>query len=339
MIWSRTVLVALGLFGVVAGSEAQAGPKLLFDSADGRVLYAEDIDDQWYPASLTKLMTAYVVFEALKDGSIKPDTMITTSEASHAQPPSKIGLPVGGQMSVELGLQALIVKSANDVAIMLAEAVGGSEQAFVDRMNATAHRLGMTGTQFVNPNGLPVPGQVTTARDLARLSMALMRDFPEHRHLWAQSDFMIGKRRIGTHNSLLKTYEGADGLKTGFICDSGFNMVASATRNGRQLMAVVLGEPSGHERAMRAASLLDHGFANYDWKMLFGSPTLEAIPLASNPRPVSSVRETVTSWSCGNRPARVVKKRNGKAVVKAKGKEKKTGASAAAQVPTKATTQ
>src|SRR5690606_32406958 len=113
-----------------------------------------------------------------------PNTMLTTSEAAHAQPPSKIGLPVGGQMSVELGLQALIVKSANDVAIMLAETVGGNEQAFVERMNATARRLGMTNTHFVNPNGLPAPGQVTTARDLARLAMAVTRDFPEHRHLW-----------------------------------------------------------------------------------------------------------------------------------------------------------
>lgn len=336
MIWSRTILVALGLFGLVAASQAQAGPKLLFDPADGRVLYAEDIDDQWYPASLTKMMTAYVVFEALRAGTIKPDTMLTTSEAAHAQPPSKIGLPVGGQMSVALGLQALIVKSANDVAIMLAEAVGGSEQAFVERMNETAERLGMTNTHFVNPNGLPAPGQVTTARDLARLSMALTRDFPEHRHLWAQPDFMIGKRRIGSHNSLLKTYEGADGLKTGFICDSGFNIVASATHDGRQLMAVVLGEPSGHDREMRAASLLDHGFANYDWKVLFGSPTLDSIPVASNPRPVVSVRDTVTSWACGNRPASVAKKRgNNKAVAGVKNQR----SSAAAEAPAKARTQ
>jgi len=338
MIWSRTILVALGLFGLVAASQAQAGPKLLFDASDGRVLYAEDIDDQWYPASLTKMMTAYIVFEALKAGMITPNTMLTTSEAAHAQPPSKIGLPVGGQMSVELGLQALIVKSANDVAIMLAETVGGNEQAFVERMNATARRLGMTNTHFVNPNGLPAPGQVTTARDLARLAMAVTRDFPEHRHLWAQADFMIGKRRIGTHNSLLKTYEGADGLKTGFICDSGFNIVASATRNGRQLMAVVLGEPSGHDRAVRAASLLDHGFANYDWKVLFGSPTLDSLPVAPNPKPVVSVRNTVTSWACGNRPppARVAKKRNNnKAVAGAKNQNP----SAAADAPAKARTQ
>lgn len=333
MILSRTVLIALICAGFLMPAGAQAGPKLLFDSASGKVLYAEDVDDRWYPASLTKLMTAYVVFEALKAGKITPESKITTSEAAHAQPPSKIGLPVGGEMSVELALQALIVKSANDVAVMLAEAVGGSEQAFVERMNATARRLGMTNTSYVNPNGLPAPEQITTARDLAKLSMAVTRDFPEYRHLWAQSDFRIGKRRIGSHNSLLKTYEGADGLKTGFICDSGFNMVASATRDGRQLMAVVLGEPSGKERALRATSLLDHGFATYGWKVLFGAPTLDTLPVSSDPKPVVSVRDTVMSWSCGRRPARVVKKGG------ARKPAAKPRASTAAQAPSAARTQ
>lgn len=303
----RTVWIAFSCAALLGSASAQAGPKLLFDPADGRVLYAEDVDDRWYPASLTKLMTAYLVFEALEAGRITPETKITTSEAAHAQPPSKIGLPVGGEMSVDLALQALIVKSANDVAVMLAEAVGGSEQAFVDRMNATAARLGMTETHFVNPNGLPADGQVTTARDLARLSIAVTREYPKYQHLWALPNFRIGKRRLGSHNGLLKTYVGADGLKTGFICDSGFNMVASATRDGRQLMAVILGEPSGQVRTLRAASLLDHGFATYGWKQLFGSPSLETLPVSSSPKPVVSVRDTVTSWSCGRRPSRVVK--------------------------------
>ena len=226
-------------------------------------------------------------------------------------------MAVCGEMSVELGLQALIVKSANDVAIMFAEAIGGSEPAFVERMNATARRLGMTNTHFVNANGLPAPEQATTARDLARLSIAVTRDFPEYRSLWELPEFRIGKRRIGTHNSLLKTYDGADGLKTGFICDAGFNMVASATRDGRQLMAVVLGEPSGHERALRATSLLDHGFATYGWKTLFGTTTLDTLPVSGSPKPLMSVRDIVTSWSCGRRPARVVKKKRPVAKTKA----------------------
>ena len=327
----RTVFIALICAGFLMPVGALAGPKLLFDPSNSKVLYAEDIDDQWYPASLTKLMTAYIAFEALKAGQITMETKLTTSEAAHAQPPSKIGLPVGGQMSVELGLQALIVKSANDVAVMLAEAIGGSEPAFVQRMNATAQRLGMSNTHYVNPNGLPAPEQVTTARDLARLSSSVVRDFPEYRELWARADFRIGKRRLASHNSLLKTYEGADGLKTGFICDAGFNMVASATRDGRQLMAVVLGEPSGHERAVHAASLLDHGFQTYGWKVLFGNnATLDTLPVPNNPKPVASVRETVTAWSCGSKRPRVVK-RNGT-------KSKATKAKATVRAKSKATT-
>lgn len=336
----RIVLIALACAGLFLPLRAQAGPKLLFDPSNAMVLYAEDVDDQWHPASLTKLMTAYLVFEALKTGQVTMETKITTSEAAHAQPPSKIGLPVGGQMSVEVGLQALIVKSANDVAVMLAEKIGGTEQAFVDRMNATAKRLGMSSTHYVNSNGLPAAEQVTTARDLARLSIAISRDFPEYHYLWSMADFRIGKRRIGTHNSLLKTYEGADGLKTGFICDSGYNIVASATRNGRQLMAVVLGEPSGHERALRAASMLDHGFETYAWKTLFGSPTLDTLPVSTNPRPVTSVRHEVTSWSCGNRPARVVKTKNGNTTAtKAKASSKAKAKAASVRTPSTPTPQ
>lgn len=303
----RAALLAL-MGSLLATASASAGPTLLFDPANGKVLYAEDVDDQWHPASLTKIMTAYLAFEALKAGTLKLDSMLTTSEAAHAQPPSKVGLPVGGQMSVELGLQALIVKSANDVAVMLAEAIGGSEQAFVEKMNATAKRLGMERTHFVNPHGLPAPEQVTTARDLARLSIAVVRDFPEHRERWASSDMRIGKMRLVTHNGLLTRYEGADGLKTGFICDSGFNVVASATRDGRQLMAVVLGESSGHERSLRAASLLDHGFVNYGWKVLFNSPTLDSMPIEREARAVISVRSSVTSWGCNPR-ARVARRK------------------------------
>ena len=320
----RTFLVLLSSLLLPAG--AWAGPTLLFDPANGKVLYAEDVDDQWHPASLTKIMTAYLVFEALKAGTITLDSKITTSEIAHAQPPSKVGLPVGGQMSVERGLQALIVKSANDVAVMLAEAVGGSQDAFVQKMNATARRLGMTRTNFVNPHGLPAAEQVTTARDLALLSTAVLRDFPEHRDRWASSDMRIGKRRLVTHNGLLMNYEGADGLKTGFICDSGYNVVASATRDGHRLMAVVLGESSGHERSIRAASLLDHGFGNYGWKVLFNSPTLESMPMTPDAKAVISVRSTVTSWGCNGRP-RVAKARKGKAAAKAS--TQKTGVATA----------
>ena len=319
---------------------AVAGPALLLEADSGKVLYAEDADNQWYPASLTKIMTAYLTFEALKAGRIALDTKITVSEAAHLQPPSKVGLPVGGEITVELALKALIVKSANDVAVMLAEAIGGSEAAFIERMNTTARRLGMSRTRFANPNGLPSADQVTTARDLARLSRAVLRDFPDYAHYWAMPDIQIGKRRLGTHNSLLKSYEGADGLKTGFICDSGFNVVATASRDGKRLMAVVLGEPTGRERALRAASLLEHGFQMSGWKSLFNTASLDNLPLSPEAKGPVSMRETVMAWDCNPKArARAVaaaraaakKQRTEQAAAKAAKQAQAAGSSAAGQ--------
>jgi D-alanyl-D-alanine carboxypeptidase len=288
---------------------ASAGPALLIDAADHKVLYAEDQDNQWHPASLTKIMTAYVTFEAIKEGKIALDTKIGCSELAHSQPPSKIGLPVGAEMTVETGLQALIIKSANDVAVMLAEAVAGSQEAFVERMNATAQRLGMTRTKFVNANGLPAPEQITTARDMAKLAVAVVRDHPAHAQLWSMVDMRVGKRRLRTHNGLLVNYEGADGIKTGFICDSGFNVVASATRQGRKLIAVVLGEATGRERTMRAANLLQHGFEMHEWKVLFGAQTLDAMPVAADAKGPMTMRQAVISYECGTARRRVAKRK------------------------------
>lgn len=331
MPFARTLgIVTAALLTIAA--PAAAGPALLFDGASGKVLYHEDQDHQWYPASLTKIMTAYLTFEAIKSGKLSLDSKILCSEAANLQPPSKVGLPVGAEMTVELGLKALIVKSANDVAVMLAEAVAGSEPAFVERMNATARRLGMTRTHFANPNGLPAPDQVTTARDLAKLSMAVLKDFPEHAHYWSMPNVQIGKLKLGTHNSLLKTFEGADGLKTGFICDSGFNVVASATRDGTRLMAVVLGEPTGHDRTLRAASLLEHGFQQYGWKTLFSSTSIDNLPLDADAKGPSSVRASVLAWDCGHRPRRAVVKKSPKV---AAGKAKLKAGTTADAAPSK----
>jgi D-alanyl-D-alanine carboxypeptidase len=287
--------VALATLAAPAG----AGPALLFEAADGRVLYAEDPDNQWHPASLTKIMTAYVTFDALKEGKLTMASKIGCSELASSQSPSKIGLPVGAEMTVETALQALIVKSANDVAVMLAEAVSGSHDAFVERMNATAVRLGMTRTKFVNANGLPATEQVTTARDLARLASAVVRDYPEHAQLWSMLEVRLGKRRLHTHNGILTNYAGADGMKTGFICDSGFNVVASATREGHKLIAVVLGEPTGGERTVRAANLLEHGFNTLKWKALFAPQTLETMPVAEDAKGPMTMRQAVISYECG----------------------------------------
>ena len=276
-----------------------AGPALLFEPASGKLLYSEDPDSQWHPASLTKIMTAYVAFQAIKDGKIKLDQRIPCSLVATLQPPSKVGLQVGAELTVEKALQAVIVKSANDVTVMLAEAISGSETTFVEQMNAMARKLGMTRTNFVNTNGLPDPGQITTARDLAKLSRAVVTEFPEYASYWALPDVRIGNRRLGSHNALLKTFPGADGLKTGFTCDSGFNVVASATRDGRRLMAVVLGETSGNERAVRAASLLEHGFQTYGWKELFNQTSIDNLPPDPAAKGVISVRESVYSGECG----------------------------------------
>jgi D-alanyl-D-alanine carboxypeptidase len=327
-------LVSVLTASAVAISPAAAGPALLFDPADGRVLYAEDQDNQWFPASLTKIMTALLVFEALRDGKLKLEDKITVSELAHSQAPSRIGMPVGAQISVELALQALIVKSANDAAVMLAEAVAGSHEAFVARMNDTAKRLGMTRTSFANANGLPAQEQVTTARDLARLTAAVVRDFPNYAHLWSMPEMRIGKRRLRNHNALLRNYEGADGMKTGFICDSGFNLVASATRDGQKLVAVVLGEVSGGQRSTRAANLLEHGFQTYAWKTHFGMQSLDTLPMAADARGVVSIRQHIVSWACGTGRRRTVAKAKRKraqqaAAAKAAKQGKAQGAAAA----------
>ena len=330
----RSAIFALSALSaaVTSAGTATAGPALLFEPQTGKVIYAEDQDNMWYPASLTKIMTAYVTFSAIKAGKIKLDDKVSCSLVATLQPPSKVGLPVGGELTVDLALQAVIVKSANDVTVMLAEAVAGNETGFVQLMNDTAKKLGMSRTHFVNTNGLPDPNQYTTARDLAKLSRAVVTEFPEYGHYWSLPEVRIGKRRLGSHNALLKTFPGADGLKTGFTCDSGFNVVASATRDGRRLMAVVLGETSGNERAIRAASLLEHGFQNYGWKDLFNMTTVDNLTADPDAKALVSVRDTVVSWDCGHghRRANTIAKRNKElkdkvAGAKAKGAAKKKG--------------
>jgi D-alanyl-D-alanine carboxypeptidase len=334
----KTACVAAPIFSAIAGfllsalsvQPASAGPALLFEPSNGKLLYTEDPDAQWHPASLTKIMTAYVAFQAIKDGKLKLDQKIPCSLVATLQPPSKVGLIVGAELTVEKALQAVIIKSANDVTVMLAEAISGSETAFVAEMNATAKRLGMTRTNYVNTNGLPDPGQVTTARDLAKLSRAVVNEFPQFASYWTMTDMRIGNRRLGTHNALLKTFPGADGLKTGFTCDSGFNIVASATRDGRRLMAVVLGETSGNERAVRAASLLEHGFQTYGWKELFNQTNIDNLPMDQAAKGITNVRDSIRSGACGGgqrRNTNTVVARNKAlkarvAAAKAKGKKK-----------------
>jgi len=256
---------------LIASSGASAGPALVFEPYNGTVFYAEDPDAQWFPASLTKLMTAYVTFQALKAGTVTPDTKLICSKEATEQAPSKLWLKVGESITLDVALKVLIVQSANDVAVMIAEGVAGSQEAFVQRMNEAAQHLGMTRTNFANVNGLPDERQFTTARDLAKLSRAIIIAFPEHADLFTTVEVQVGKQIMRTHNGLLLSLPGADGMKTGFICNSGFNVVASATRDGRKLVAVVLGEQSLATRRVRATDLLENGFKRYFWKSLFGT--------------------------------------------------------------------
>lgn len=254
-----------------------------------RVLSSNRAFDAWYPASTTKLMTAYVVFQAVRQGRVTMQSPVTISANAAAQPPSKAGLAVGQVLTVENALRVLMVKSANDIAVALAESVAGSEPAFIDQMNSAAQALGMSRSTFTNPHGLPDRGQVTTAYDLALLTLALMRDYPERNDFYSMGAVRLGEARWVNHNLLLQRYRGAFGFKTGYICDSGFNLVAGARRGGRTLITVTLGARSGLERAAASAHQLDEGFRRGGG--LFGDAA--GTPLAQF-RPSGSVQTTAT---------------------------------------------
>src|SRR5450830_2087266 len=248
---------ALALAGT---TQARAEAQLLIEASTGKVLHAENATYPWYPASVTKLMTAYTTLRAIKEGRVGFSSMLTVSRNAAAQQPTKMGLKVGTRLTIDNALKMLMVKSANDMAVAIAEGVGGSIEGFADLMNANARRLGMTESHFVNPNGLPAENHVTSARDLGILARALILEFPEDDSYWHIHAIQYGNRVMRNYNSLLDRYPGADGMKTGFICASGYNVVASATRNGRRLIAIVLGAYSGAVRAQKAAQLLERGF-------------------------------------------------------------------------------
>ena len=239
---------------------ASAMALILVDADSGKVLRADNATYPWYPASTTKLMTLYMTLSAIRDQRITPDTLLMVSANANSQSPTKMGFPVGTQVTVDNAVKMMMVKSANDMAVVLAEGVGGSVEAFAAQMTETAHRLGMTESNFVNPNGLPDDGQIVSARDLAILARALIREFPQYNSYWHVPAIKYGRRVVRNYNPLLGRYAGADGMKTGFICSSGFNLVATATRDNRQLIAVVLGAPTSASRAQKAAELLESGF-------------------------------------------------------------------------------
>jgi len=244
----------------MAASRASANPTLVIDVDSGQVLSESQSTANWYPASLTKLMTVYVALHAVRDGRVTMDTPFVVSARASNMPASKMGFKPGVEVTLDNALKMLMVKSPNDVAVTVAEGVSGSVEAFADEMNAAAARLGLRESHFVNPNGLPDARQVSSARDMAVIGRALLKEFPEHSDLFGIGALQLGDQIIRTHNGLIGRYPGADGMKTGFTCAAGFNVVASATHGGRRLIAVVLGSPSARERTAEAAALFDKAF-------------------------------------------------------------------------------
>ncbi len=243
---------------------AKANPKfsaITVDATTGEVIYGNDIDEHRYPASLTKVMTLYILFQEIKSGRMSFKTRMEVSAKAAAQAPSKLGLRPGNTISARDAMLALITKSANDAAMVIAEHIGGSQADFADRMTRTARALGMTRTTFTNPNGLPDTRQVTTARDMATLGLRIQRDFPDYYKYFATRSFSYGKRRYGNHNRLLGRVKGVDGIKTGYTRASGFNLLSSMEVGNRRIVGVVLGARSGGSRNAFMTKILNRDVA------------------------------------------------------------------------------
>ena len=268
---------------LVAAVPAQAGTSLVIDASSGAVLSSENASQAWHPASTTKMMTLYVALKAVRDGKIGLETAIAASKRAASQPRVKVYIRAGQEVTLDNAIRIMMVKSANDIAYVIAEGVGGDVENFVGMMNAEARRLGMRDTNFVNPNGWHHPDQQSSARDLAVLAMALMSEFGDYSEYWNTGAVQLGKQVLKNTNGLVGRYYGINGFKTGFVCASGFNVVATATRGGRTLIAVVMGAHSGSERTIKAAQLLDDGFGKWGG---FGS-TVASLPSGTGGRAYS----------------------------------------------------
>ena len=255
----RPFLLGLTASAAFAASAA-AGPYVLIEADSGKVVLEQDAGKPWHPASVTKLMTTYVTFKAIREGRFHVYSLLKISPFAASTPPSKAGFPAGQTVTIDNAIKLLMVKSANDMAVVLAEGVSGTQEEFVAEMNAHAQALGMTATRFRNPHGLPDDEQVTTARDMAILAQSLIKEFPEYEMYFRIPTLQVGNHLLRNYNRLIDRYPGANGMKTGFICASGFNLVASAHRGNKRLIAVVLGSHNAGARAQQAAMLFERGF-------------------------------------------------------------------------------
>lgn len=261
---------------------------IVVDADNGRVLHAINPDTRNHPASLTKMMTLYMVFEALESGRLALSEKLVASRRATGVAPSKLGLKKGETITVEDVILALVTKSANDAAVVVAETLGGTEVKFARMMTAKAKELGMRRTTFRNASGLPNRRQRSTARDMAKLARHLIQDFPNQYRYFSRPQYSFRGKKFKNHNSLLRTFPGADGIKTGYIRASGFNLAASATRNGRRLIAVVFGGRTAESRDKLVARLLERGFKK------IAKTRKTTIPLKRKPRRTAAVKPAAT---------------------------------------------
>ena len=264
-IWGMLRKLFLSLMFLLWGVVAQASVStLVADTKSGFILKSDNATEQKPPASLTKLMTLYLTFGALDSGILKMDDRLPVSAKAAAQPKSKIGVVAGETISVREAVSALIIKSANDVAVVVAEALGQDESQFADLMTRTAKGLGLNDTVFKNASGLHEEGQVSTAKDMAILTMALIAHYPQYYELFAMPSFTYKGQTYHSHNAVLQQYEGAEGLKTGYVSAVGYNIISTAKKGDARLVSVVIGEATPLKRDLRAMRLLDKGFHQVD---------------------------------------------------------------------------
>jgi D-alanyl-D-alanine carboxypeptidase len=285
------VLLLSALAGLAGEARAGRYAAIVVDANNGQVLYARNADGLRYPASLTKMMTLYLAFEALESGRLTLDDRIVFSARAAGQPPSKLGLDQGQSLTVEDAILALVTKSANDVAVALAERLGKSESDFAQLMTQKAQQLGMMHSRFFNASGLPNGRQRTTARDMATLARALLRDHPQYYGYFARETFTFNGRSYQNHNHLLGQFDGTDGIKTGYIDASGYNLVASVSRDGQRLIGVVFGGRTSASRDRQMRDLIDRGFVRL---ATYVAPSVPPLPLAK-PAVTQAAAESLTT--------------------------------------------
>ncbi len=276
-------VLSISFAGAAQADERYAA--YVMDARTNEVLLSDHADEQRYPASLTKMMTLYLLFDAIERGQVSMDTRMTASRHAASQPPSRLGLQCSRRrgcdsITVEQAIRGIVVQSANDVAMLVAEKLGhGNEATFVAQMNSKARQLGMTNTHFVNPNGLPNPNQYSSAHDLALLSQAIWRDFPQYYHYFQTAGFTYRNRYSTNHDHLLGQVDGVDGIKTGYTRASGYNLATSAERNGRRVIVVVMGGESASARDAQVAYLVDGAFETFAQRQLNPGVTFANLPV------------------------------------------------------------